>query len=348
MQEQERIITLLQSYVEETISPAESEELFSLIDTGAYDAIVEEHILSNLKNADRIAGADLSADRARQIMSVILSAEKKARPHPAKVVGMAWTRWAAAAAVIGIIGLAIFMWKSKVSNDFEAFIPEGIAEMANKSDRALLVKMEDGSSITLQPGSVIHYPAHFSAGKREIYLQGEAFFQVSKNPARPFLVYSSRTVTQVLGTSFTIKENKQKEEVEVAVRTGKVEVYENSKLLHHQKEKSKGVVITPNQKVTYKEEKRLFEPSLVDNPVVVTEDADFVYEGAALSNVLNVLEKAYGIEIVADNKNLYKCIFTGDITQQSLFTKLDIITQAIKASYKIEGTKILIRGKGCK
>ncbi|RYG37284.1 MAG: FecR family protein, partial [Chitinophagaceae bacterium] len=199
-----------------------------------------------------------------------------------------------------------------------------------------------------------HYPAHFLPLKREVFLEGEAFFEVSKNAQRPFFVYNNNIVTHVLGTSFTVKANPLTNQVEVSVRSGKVEVYEN-KGNGKNVDNSNGVILLPNQKVSYNETARQFAPSLVDSPLpLLTEEngekpvrRTTVFEEAPLSKVLSSLEKSYGVEIVAENQDLYNCLFTGDISQQDLFTRLEIVCQATGASYEIKGTKVLVKGKGC-
>ena len=50
---------------------------------------------------------------------------------------------------------------------------------------------------------------------------------------------------------------------------------------------------------------------------------------------------------MVENEAIYKCPFTGDISQQNLYTKLDIINKVLKTTYEVKGTKILIKGKGC-
>jgi transmembrane sensor len=115
------------------------------------------------------------------------------------------------------------------------------------------------------------------------------------------------------------------------------------------------VIITPNQKVTYYEENRHFITSLVEAPLPVhaesgktPEEEKFVFDDTPLSEVLNTLEKTYEIEIVLENANLANCPFTGNITKQNLFNKLEIICQAFQATYDLKGTVILIKGgKGC-
>ncbi|HTL07632.1 MAG TPA: FecR family protein, partial [Chitinophagaceae bacterium] len=202
----------------------------------------------------------------------------------------------------------------------------------------------------LQPGTVLHYPVHFQDAKREVYLEGEAFFQVAKNARRPFYIYHNNLVTHVLGTSFTINTQKEGNKAEVAVVTGRVEVSENSQLIHAQANaKPAGVILTPNQKVIYTQQSRTFVSSIVDKPVLVknNEPVAFNFQNSTVANVLTALSKAYGIETVAENENINKCTFTGDISAEDLYGKLDILCKAINATYEPKETRILLKGRGC-
>ncbi len=258
-----------------------------------------------------------------------------------------------AAAVIGLICLAAYYYvpAKKSTNMFkETTATKGLKQIRNETAVVKEILLEDSSIVSLQPGAAIAFPAKFAADKREVFLEGVAYFKVSKNAERPFYVYDDNIVTQVLGTSFIIK--KINEQIEVDVLTGRVAVYENT-TAKKQNDKTNGVVITPNQKVTYYTSNHQFITSLVENPVpVVTENKNkraikFVYDDAAVLGVLKDMEEQYNIQIIVENEKINHCSFTGDITEQSLYNKLDLLCQAIRANYEIRGTSIVIDGKGC-
>jgi ferric-dicitrate binding protein FerR (iron transport regulator) len=263
-------------------------------------------------------------------------------------------KYAAAACLLGLVLISGILWfgsnaKSSAPDTLVAAkVTAGFLEQANTGNTPKDVKLEDGSTVTIYPGSKLAVPKHFMAAKREVYLEGQAFFKVSKNPNRPFFVYNNNIVTQVLGTSFDIRgKNGQ---VEVAVKTGRVAVYENKEqiTLDEVQQKSNGVIITPNQKVTYYQEERHFITSIVDQPVPVpkeskTAETNFIYNETPLYRVLNDLENIYELEIVLENEKLRNCLFTGDLTGQNLFNKLEGICLVFNATYEIKGTKILLK-----
>ncbi len=264
--------------------------------------------------------------------------------------------WMAAASVV-LIAIASYFYlnlKNSSSENKDSVATSSITER-NESTVSKLISLKDGSKITLSPESFIRYNKDFNDSIREVYLEGEAFFQVAKDPQKPFLVYYDRIVTRVLGTSFTINTNLQTGNLEVAVKTGRVQVYENNKLI---KENNSllSVILTPNQKAVYQVDKRVLMTELVSQPELVENHEDsvnvqesvlFVYEQTRLVNVFRELEKGYRIEIVVDNTNLNNCVFTGDVSTGDLFTKLKIICLATNSSYEVNGTKILIKGAGC-
>ena len=280
---------------------------------------------------------------------------------PLSIKNNVWWKYAVAACFIGIvvlIGFIIFK-NIKTTTPNESIVMEkvkqGFLQVTNNSDTAKKLKLEDGSILTMYPGSKCAFPSHFAVNKREVYLEGNAFFIVSKNPGRPFFVYNNQIVTQVLGTSFGIY--KKNDEVEVDVKTGRVAVYENKDHvpLNEKEQKSNGVIITPNQKVTYYQHERHFVTSIVDQPkpvekVTETKIAEvyFNYNEAPLYKVLDDLENTYELEIVLENEKIKNCLFTGDLTGQSLFNKLESICLVFNTSYEIKGTKILLKGgKNC-
>jgi hypothetical protein len=359
MQSQERFFVLLDKYTSGHITTEEYNELFSLINTGRYDHLLEQHYHSSFYQ-EKLPVQDMPPARAKELLQKIFNAEKHtAHLFPRIFRKKKTAQWYLAAIVTGL--LAISAWFLLANNKHA--LPQTIAEQrgngmlqkTNNSAQAVKIKMEDGSLITLQPGSTIHFPKHFLDDKRETRLEGEAFFEVSKNPDRPFFVYYKNLVTHVLGTSFNIKTNSEKKQVEVAVITGKVQVYENRDSLLDKATKTNGVILTPNQKVIYKEQERQFTATVVNDPLPLVQhitnttslSTAFNFNETPLQQIFQLLEKMYGLEIVVENDRIYSCLFTGNITQHGLFTKLDIICGSVNAGYQVVGTRILIKGKGC-
>ncbi len=111
--------------------------------------------------------------------------------------------------------------------------------------------MPDGTTVMLEPSSKLSYPATFDKMvRREVFLSGEAFFDVINNPGQPFVVHAKTLTATVLGTSFTVSDRQQNKRSFVLVRTGKVSVLaqpESNQPMLTAADRPKAVVLTPNQ-----------------------------------------------------------------------------------------------------
>ena len=269
-------------------------------------------------------------------------------------------RYGIAASLLALLGL--FGWyvlnpsttkRDVTYNELVAQVTSPLAEVKNTTDKPLMVNLPDRSSILLYPKSRISYPKQFLGIKREVYLTGEAFFKVSKNPSRPFYVYANSLVTKVLGTSFVVQTNEATKQVKVVVKTGKVSVYAQDQAPSESpKEDYKlgGTVLTPNQQVVFSTNDTRLVRSLVNEPVLLAKDAQkqpFAFKRTPIADVFAALEKAYNIEIIFDEEAMKNCYLTASLADEPLFDKLDLICHTINARYDQLDTYIVIDSKGC-
>lgn len=358
METNDRLHLLLKKYLEGEIDLKEQEELFTMLLNEAHDKLILKKIESDLKQEEEL-NSTLPPQIAEEIIINILKSE----PAVNDIINLnnkksnLFRAFAIAASIIGFICLTYFTANyffvdQQIS--FTTIIPQNFEYRLNKTKQVQEVLLSDSTRVYLEPGSVLHYDKDFKGNNREVYLEGEAFFKVKKNPRKPFLVYYNNIVTKVLGTSFRVGTNKSNGQLVVEVATGKVQVSENSKLSKSENTITP-VIITPNQKVTYDKSVRRFETSIVSRPVQVfnSEDAasldshTLLFDQQKLSTVFSQIEKFYQIEITVENAAIYNCVFTGDISHLDLFSALKIITITTNAEYEVNGTKILIKGKGC-
>jgi ferric-dicitrate binding protein FerR (iron transport regulator) len=284
----------------------------------------------------------------------------KVNPHPP-----AWkkqTVWYYAVAAAALIALGFFITPYFSETDIQTKpVAEAPAEapaiedsqerLVNNTGSPKRVRLNDGSTVTLQPKSQIAFNKKFDGPLREVYLSGEAFFNVSRDAKRPFRVYSDEVVTQVLGTSFTVKAYEGDKEVTVAVRTGKVSVYTK----HHvqsSKENSPGkpIILAPNQQAVYNRNDDKVVKEVVENPAILLPQSNLFrmsFDEAPVTHIFDVLEENYGIDIVYDKETLSKCMLTTAMSDEGLFHRIEVICKAIKANYKVQDGVILIDSAGC-
>ncbi|KAA0988700.1 FecR family protein [Dyadobacter aurulentus] len=260
--------------------------------------------------------------------------------------------WLAIAASVMLI-LGIIVYRSKTEQNRYSYketiskVSLPLTEVTNETGDTKLVNLPDGSTVRLSPSSRISYTVPFIQNKkREIYLMGEAYFDIHKDIANPLYVYTNGLLTRVVGTSFLIKTSKS--EVKVLVRTGKVAVIP-IKDIETQGKKNTEILLTPNQLALFSTKDHVVSKTITSAPLEIANTrADIShFENQPVIEVFSALEKAYGIPFVYDRRVMAKCSLRAEFTNESFFAKLDIITRTIGANYEINDGKIIVSGKGC-
>lgn len=263
-------------------------------------------------------------------------------------LGLPWTMGIAAvlaAAIVAYIYLAV-----PETPPPGTWLSEGRYQQITNAGRAdSTVQLSDGSHISLRPGSVLQVAGSFGKTNREVYLvRGEAFFEVTRDASKPFYVYTHHVVTRVLGTSFTV--NARRPDVIVAVRTGRVTVSAMKDAAGANSRDS--VILTPNQQAIYHADQGTLLRQLVQEPLPLVADRaidELYFDGAGAAEIFDALTDAYCISIVYDPQALASCRLTTSInSHDSLYERLDIICDAIGATYRVNGVTITIDSPGCR
>ena len=260
--------------------------------------------------------------------------------------------WSIAASVlITVLALSIWLYQNITSNktnliDNKEIGFSGISskqKISNQTKISKNIRLSDGSSVILSPNSELSYPKNFQKDSRKVKLVGTAVFDVAHNASKPFFVCTNDVVTKVLGTKFKIITDKI--QTNVSVLSGKVSV---EKLVDNSK--SSAIILLPNQQVIYSTANNNFLKTLVQEPILLSSSDQknaFIYDSVPLKTVFESLEKAYGINIIYDEKNLENCSLTADLNSQSLIVKLKFICEALSLKYEILDGQIVLTGGGC-
>jgi transmembrane sensor len=211
------------------------------------------------------------------------------------------------------------------------------------------VALPDGSTVLLQPDSRISFPEAFGDEKRDVYLSGQAFFEVTKDPRKPFYVFANEMVTRVLGTSFTVRAFDDQSSFTVIVKTGKVNVSASNKGIGQKI--AQAVDLTPNQQVTFHRKDLSLIRSNVKTtaiPVPATENF-YAFNDAPVTEIFKKLSKEYDVNIQIQEKLLADCALTTTLMDEPLFVKLKIICEAIGpgTNFSVLNDTIVINSKGC-
>lgn len=186
-------------------------------------------------------------------------------------------------------------------NEYPAPVEKAVAytEHYNPGKRRLKVQLADGSTVTIGRKSRIKYPAGFAGEKRDVILEGEAFFEVAKNANKPFTVLTGDVHTEVLGTSFKVTAQ-PKAAVEVAVVTGKVRVsYHVGTMVNAL------ATMLPGDKISWNNS-HLTRLKTDPKDVLAWKNEMMVFRKQSLSGILDAFRNHYGVTITVINKGFLR------------------------------------------
>jgi ferric-dicitrate binding protein FerR (iron transport regulator) len=238
-------------------------------------------------------------------------------------------------AAILLIGVGIVFfginYKNDLSNGKIAF------QTLDKQTREVILL--DESKVYLSENSSIAYVNDFEGATREVTLKGKAFFDVERNENKPFIVRTDNSEIKVLGTSFLV-DCHLGESTEVVVKTGKVSVAKNSM------PNSNTIELNPGEQGMVKID---VEKSVNQNAnylALQTKIIDFSH--AEMSEVGNVLEEVYFVDIKLSDTNINNCSLTAKFDHREIDTVLEIISQTFNMNLQKKGkSNFILSGAGC-
>ena len=310
-----------------------------------------------LVRAMNVAPEPLSEKEIRHEVNRFLEKVKPLTGKPVSEVSRRWWQRSAyqMAAAITVLVVATGVWwmthsgQTQMATTQKNETGKALAEAVNDTERPLKLTLDDGSLVSLSPHSRLAYAPKFTGELREVFLTGEAHFEVVKN-ARPFLVHTGKVTTKVLGTSFVVRAYEEDRRVTVQVRSGKVSVYANDKPGKVSGATTKGVILTANQAAVFEEKEKQLNKTLVVRPILLRPEVivnHFEYDETPLSQVIKQLEQAYGIHFQFDNEALKNCKITATLSNESLYEKLNLLCKITGSTYEIVDGQIIFDAQGC-
>ncbi|MBN1416389.1 MAG: FecR family protein [Bacteroidales bacterium] len=242
-----------------------------------------------------------------------------------------WLSIAASLIFILCIASVVFLSTTRI---LKKTITESIAPSGQKSQLLLA----DGTKVYLNSGTILRYDSRFGKQNREIELAGEAYFEVMADKKLPFLIYTSDIEIKVMGTKFNVMAYPNEPHIETTVTEGTVNVKEING--------EKSVILTANQKASYTRSNRQLVRDVV-NPVTFTSWKENIlyFDNENFENVINKLERWYGVSIHLEGKDSVDDRFTITIKNESLKEVLDLISLTTPLRYKIEENDVTISYK---
>lgn len=225
------------------------------------------------------------------------------------------------------------------------------------------VVLADGTQVVLNAGSKLRYPVNFGVESRDVHLEGEAYFNVTKEEKRKFIVHTSHLNIKVLGTKFNVKAYPEEKTIETTLINGALTIEGGT---GDSEESFEPVRLKPNQLAKFEKEDMNMEISSVVkkekveetpkprelteklvileqiDPVIYTswKDPRWIIEGEELQSLAKKLERRYDVKITIDNESLKQYKFSGSLADETLEQVLDIIKITAPITYTIENKDV--------
>ncbi len=240
---------------------------------------------------------------------------------------------AAAIVVIALLPLLYFNPFNKKKTEVVAY-----NEIYNPRGQKRLVTMPDGSNIYLNGDSKIRYALNFNTGKRIVYLEGEAFFDVQHRIKQPFVVYTGKVSTTVLGTSFNVNAYPSLKNITVTVQTGKVGV------LFKNKGKNGPVqFLLPNEQLTIdKNNGRLTRTRVNATDFNSWREYKLFFYDKPLNEIADIISREYDLDIEIKKETLKRVKLTAKFDKCSVQQIMDVIAKLSDSKYTIYENKVII------
>ncbi|MCK5028468.1 MAG: FecR domain-containing protein [Bacteroidales bacterium] len=230
-----------------------------------------------------------------------------------------------AAAIILLVSVGFFTTKYYMSlqDDYR-----NITEITAKNEIIEQITLPDGSIVSLNADSKLEYPEEFTDNERKVKLTGEGFFDVTKNPEKPFIIEAENAEVRVLGTSFNVNTRLSKDNVEVFVKTGLVEL----------KRKNNGdekLLIKPGN-VGVLTKSKLEKSVNTNNNIIAWKTREIIFREDKMSDVIHILNTVYNTSIICENQEVLNLKYTSTFANQDINSVLNVIcvTFDLKVEYK--------------
>lgn len=253
------------------------------------------------------------------------------------------------------------VFSSKTTLEKTAAVSENFGEVKTRKGNRTKLKLPDGSDVWLNAGSKLNYNKNFDKDIREVYLTGEAFFDVVRDEDRPFIIHTSTINVKVLGTQFNVKAYDEDVTTETSLLKGSVEV-----VLKH--DPSKKYLLKPNQKLVLSniillskiknkdnipEEDMIGPDPEIKELAYLKDDSNTNIESSWTRNILSFedelfgevakkMERWYDVSVEFKNKRWEREYMSGSFENETLEQAMKALKFTTGFNYEVEGKKIII------
>ena len=227
------------------------------------------------------------------------------------------------AAVVAItLGGSYFYYQSSLEKELMAMqtitVPAG---------QRINITLVDGTNVWLNARTSLSYPVKFGKNNRQVVLDGEAYFDVTKDKSKPFIVQTDNYNVEVLGTQFDVNAYSETGEFETTLMSGSVKVASVS-------DSTQKITLKPNNKV-FLQDGKLHVTAVDDYNPYRWKEGLICFKNETFTSIMKDFEKYYGLTIQVKNKNVFKYVYTGKFRQtDGIDYALRVLQKDIKFTYQ--------------
>jgi transmembrane sensor len=327
---------LFQKYVSKTDTAEEREEFLALARHTANDEELKSLLAEHWETG--VGDSQMSDNKAEEIYSHIVTSNAGGRAlHHWRL------SWQAAAAVIIICGVSAMLYFSR-GNELKKMPAQArLKTESTPLQKRRMVNLPDGSTVILNGNSTLNFEASFNTnGRREVYLVGEAYFDIKHDPGHPFIVHTGKLRTTVLGTAFDIRAFPDDKDIVVTVKRGKVKVGDA--------QRTYDVILKDEQIVYHKNADQHMKAPVNANAVVAWKNEDIYFDDVTMQDLAAQLQERFSVTIDFASDKIRGCRLSGTfLKSQNLKQILDVIGEFNQIKYQFNTEKsIVLSGEGCK
>jgi len=260
----------------------------------------------------------------RMLIAQIDEKERLARKQRFKRRAGALLRISAVAA--GLLVAVIAGWRYYGKQKTETFILS--AERGQKSSLTL----PDGSRVILNSASTISYTSEYNSKERNVFLQGEAYFEVAKNPGKAFVVHSQDMSVEALGTKFNIRSYVEDPCIVTTLLEGKVRASAGNR----------SEILLPEEEASYDKSSGEITKARVQDAehIVPWIRNELLFTDSSLAEIAVILERMYNVTVIFDDAETRKYTYTGLVRNNSLSNVLELISTTSPVKYRMTANTI--------
>ncbi len=322
----ERIKYLLKQKKNKVANQSELFELASMIRSGHYDQEIKYALDQDFKSALASRAAfDKQNFNASSILDNIVHSKIELE-HTPKIWQKFNLSWLAAAMLLISIGFGWVSYKNQKAQVQLASISATDTKVSSGAEKRVIA-LPDGSTVILNVGSELTYRKEFNEN-RTVILSGEAFFDIQKNPERPFTVHTGKVITKVLGTAFNINSNEKN--VTVTVERGLVQVGNADQVFAKIKPQQEIQVDTKTQHFQLEKKIKTNRTKNWRNQILVIDELSF-------EETMVLLETRFDRHITIENPAIKKCRISANfLNDESLEDILTVVCGSRQAAFKTD------------